>query len=258
MAYDNLSTNYDAEQGSAMISFTTQLLSGLQIPKSPIALDVGCGTGIATFELIKKTGGKGTFYGIDLSQRMVDLARKRALEFNRFNVEFCKGNAEKMDFAESSFDLIISNQVFHWITNKEAALEEMFRVLKPKGKVALVFQGGPSFENLFEAYDKVRQYHPEYALSKSPRSPTLKETKELFENVGFEEKSVYQIRKTTSIHPSFLWTNKDLTTSPWKIGVSLEKAEEVQREIRTELKRKRRDEWDKTTIYYIFGIATKK
>lgn len=258
IAYDNFSVNYDAKQGSAMISFTTQLLYGLQIPKNPIVLDVGCGTGIATFELMKKTDGKGTFYGIDLSQKMINLARKRALECNQTNVEFSKGNAEKIDYPESSFDLIVCNQVFHWIINKKAVLKEMFRVLKPNGKAALAFQGGPSFKELFEAYNKVRQRHPAYALSRSPRSPNLEETRELFKSVGFEQSSFYQIQKKVRIPASFLWSNKDLTTSPWKIGVSLEKAEEVQREIRAELQKKRRNNWDQTTLYYVFGIGTKK
>ena len=180
------------------------------------------------------------------------------MESNQTNVEFRKGNAEKLFFPKSSFNLVISNQAFHWIANKEVALNEMFRVLKPKGKVALVFQGGLSFEDLFRAYDRVRERHPEYALFETPRSPTLEETRKLFNNVGFKENKIYQIEKAIRIPPSFLWSNKDLTTSPWKIGFSLEDAKEVQKEIREELQSIKQNNWDKTVVYYIFGIGTKK
>lgn len=89
-----------------MTFFTNLLVRDLKIPENPTVLDVGCGTGISTFELIKKVHGRGKFYGIDISQKMIDVARARASDMGYENAEFIKGDGERLEFPESSFDLL--------------------------------------------------------------------------------------------------------------------------------------------------------
>ena len=60
--------------GKAMTFFTDLLIRDIQIPENPTALDLGCGTGISTFELMRRIQGRGRFYEIDISQKMIDLA----------------------------------------------------------------------------------------------------------------------------------------------------------------------------------------
>jgi ubiquinone/menaquinone biosynthesis C-methylase UbiE len=256
-AYDNFANKYDAAMGLTMILSATHLLHDLKIPGNPTVLDVGCGTGIATFELVKRFQGKGMFYGIDLSQKMIYLARARVMKFGYGNVEFNKGDAEALNFPESSFDLVINNQVFHWIQNKEEALKEMFRVLKPAGQIGLVFQGEPSFKELFEAYDRVRHRHPDYALSERPRSLTPEETRELFDKAGFQESRISAIHNVTWIDPSMFLTDMDLTISPWRIDLSKENAEKVQKEVAGELLKIKRTDPLMTTSCSIFGYGQK-
>ncbi len=256
-AYDNFAKKYELTVGSAMSSYATLLFRDLQISEEPVVLDIGCGTGIATFELIKKAHGKGRFYGIDLSEKMVDIAKSRAKESGQANVEFSKGEAEKPDFPESSFDIIVSNQVFHWVQNKKGLVEAMFRLLKPDGKGALIFQGGPSFDELFKAYDRVSQRHPEHKLFERPRSLSLEETEGLFEEAGFKINRIFAIHEITYINPSLFWTNNDLTTSPWKIGLSLEIAKQVQREVAWELLKIKPENPLRTTVYDILVYVQK-
>ena len=110
-----------------------RLFTRLQVPENPTVLDLGCGTGIATFALIRKMEGKGQFFGIDLSDKMINIARAKVERLCYHNVKFSKSDAEKMIFPKSSFDLVYSNQMFHWIMDKEKMLREVLRVLRPTG-----------------------------------------------------------------------------------------------------------------------------
>lgn len=162
-----------------------RLFNGFQVPENPTVLDLGCGTGIAILVLFNVTEGKGNFYGIDLSDRMINVARANVERLGHHNVKFSKGDAEELDFPKSTFDLVYSNQMFHWITDKEKMLREVFRVLKPNGQVALAFQGSPSFKEIFEAFDKVKQRYPKNSWFEKPKNLTLEETRELLKIAGF-------------------------------------------------------------------------
>jgi len=186
-AFDSFAEAYDDVAGKAMTFFTDLLIRDLQIPEDPTVLDVGCGTGISTFELMKRIQGRGKFYGIDISQKMIDLARSRAVDLGYSNVEFSKGDAERLDFPDSSFDLTFSNQVFLFLPNKQKALNEMFRVLKPMGQTALLFFGESSFKEIEEIYNRIRNRHTEYAMPESQKLLSLEETHDLFEKVGFKK-----------------------------------------------------------------------
>jgi SAM-dependent methyltransferase len=75
-----------------------------------------------------------------------------------------RGDAEQLDFPESSFDLAISNQAFFFFPDKQKALNEVFRVLKPMGQTALLFFGEPSLKEVKEIYNRIGNRHTEYVI----------------------------------------------------------------------------------------------
>ena len=77
-AFDEFSTSFHQVAGQPMLRFIKLLLKEINIPKNPVCLDVGCGTGISTFELAKHIQDDGTIYGIDFSQPMIDISKKKA------------------------------------------------------------------------------------------------------------------------------------------------------------------------------------
>jgi len=113
-AFDSFAESYDKVMGGPMTFLTNLLIRDIQIPENPMVLDVGCGTGISTFELMKRVRGRGKFYGVDISQKMIDLAKARALDMGYGSAEFIKGDGERLEFPESTFDLVVSNQVFQF------------------------------------------------------------------------------------------------------------------------------------------------
>ena len=99
------------------------------IPAGSTVLELGCGTGYFTKEIIK-TGAKVT--AIDISPDLLAIARK---EVGAPNVVFMEENAYRMTFPNNHFDYIIDSSVLHHLDILKA-LSEMFRVLKPGGRIA--------------------------------------------------------------------------------------------------------------------------
>ncbi len=100
-------------------------------------LDLGSGGGIDVLLSAKRVGPAGKAYGLDMTDEMLELARKNAAEANADNVEFLKGYIEELPLPDSSVDVIISNCVVNLSTNKEAVFSEMARVLKPGGRIGI-------------------------------------------------------------------------------------------------------------------------
>lgn len=96
-------------------------------------LDIGCGTGFWARLLIPMGVD---YYGIDISACSVELA-KSSLELYGLKGALQTGNAESLDFPDTSFDRVISEGVIHHTPNTQACIEEIYRVLKPGGVAAV-------------------------------------------------------------------------------------------------------------------------
>lgn len=98
-------------------------------------LDLGCGAGTDTLVAAQMVGPGGRVTGIDMTPEMLDKARASSAELTLENVELVQGEAESLPFPDASFDVIISNGVIDLIPDKEAAFSELFRVLRPGGRI---------------------------------------------------------------------------------------------------------------------------
>jgi demethylmenaquinone methyltransferase/2-methoxy-6-polyprenyl-1,4-benzoquinol methylase/phosphoethanolamine N-methyltransferase len=102
-------------------------------------LDVGCGTGSLTLALKAQVGATGSVDGIDASSEMIAAARRKTVKAG-VQAQFQEGLAEKLPFADSSFDLVVSQLALHHLPGdlKQRAFEEMARVSKPGGRCLIV------------------------------------------------------------------------------------------------------------------------
>ena len=108
-----------------------------QLHPGEVVLDLGSGGGIDVILSARRVGPTGKAYGLDMTDDMLALARKNAVEAGITNVEFIKGHIEAIPLPDASVDVIISNCVINLSADKSRVLAEAFRVLKPGGRFAV-------------------------------------------------------------------------------------------------------------------------
>ena len=100
-------------------------------------LDLGSGGGIDVLLSARRVGPTGMAFGLDMTDSMLELARRNQAEAGIENVHFLKGSIESIPLPSASVDVIISNCVINLSGDKRQVLAEAFRVLKPGGRFAV-------------------------------------------------------------------------------------------------------------------------
>lgn len=116
--------------------FREKTLEWMDFAATDRILDVGCGTGSLTLLVAERLEPPGEAIGVDAAPKMIAIARRKA-ERLRVPARFVAGVAEQLEFADASFDLVVNSMFTHHIDTelKQRAFAEMFRVLRPGGKL---------------------------------------------------------------------------------------------------------------------------
>ena len=100
-------------------------------------LDLGSGAGTDALVAAQMVGEEGSVTGIDMTPEMLAKARIAAAAMGVGNVTFAHGEAERLPFADASFDVVVSNGVIDLIPDKDAVFAELYRVLVPGGRMQI-------------------------------------------------------------------------------------------------------------------------
>ena len=126
-----------------------------QITAGEKIVDAGSGAGFDSFIAAAKTGPSGAVIGIDMTAEMLAKSRTSAAAMGLSNVEFCEGLLEDMPIEEGWADVVISNGVFNLCADKQQAFSEVFRILRPGGRLqfADIANGAPVPEGALNDID---------------------------------------------------------------------------------------------------------
>jgi arsenite methyltransferase len=135
---------YDANELAALPLDVTTSFAGVgnphaiaRIPAGAIVADIGCGAGTDLLLAARRTGPRGRAIGVDMTESMRQRAREGAVACGLENVEVRNGDATRLPIDDRSIDVVISNGVLNLVPEKERAVAEIARVLKPAGCVQI-------------------------------------------------------------------------------------------------------------------------
>ncbi len=134
--------NYDPAQLDLLPEAAVQSFAGVGNPLSlaPVStgmtvLDLGCGAGVDAMIAAHAVGPQGTVIGIDMTEEMVAKAKQMCAARGLTNVRIKHGLAHQLDVEDETVDVLISNGMINLCPDKERVLEEVYRVLKPGGRL---------------------------------------------------------------------------------------------------------------------------
>lgn len=135
---------YDPVEIDALPAAVTESFAGVGNPfalgaprPGETVLDLGCGAGVDSALAARRVGPTGRVLGVDVTVEMVEKARTNAAAVGVANVAFHHGEADRLPAADGSVDLVISNGVFNLCLDKPKVLAEVYRVLKPGGRLQM-------------------------------------------------------------------------------------------------------------------------
>ena len=112
-------------------------LSMADLKPGETVLDLGSGAGFDAFLAAKQVGENGKVVGVDMTSEMIDKAEMNAERLKISNVEFRLAEIEKLPIPDDAVDVVLSNCVINLSPDKNAVYAEMFRVLKPGGRISI-------------------------------------------------------------------------------------------------------------------------
>jgi ubiquinone/menaquinone biosynthesis C-methylase UbiE len=179
--FQRVGPHFDQRFGNRLIELTP-------IDLGESVLDIATGTGAVLFPAARRVGVNGHATGIDVSSKMIEIAKNSAISNGLNNVDFLKMDAERLEFPDQSFNAVTCGFGIFFFADMNAALHEMYRVCKPGGYIGFsVFNktpptfspGSPLLRQQLTTY-KVPIIRPPH-----PNNWTPEEIKVLLEPQGF-------------------------------------------------------------------------
>ena len=165
-SYDRISRYYDFLTGAFERKYAEKALKRLSVLEGETTLEIGFGTGRCLKRMAESVGPTGKAYGIDLSSGMMEIAKKRVERAGLGDrVRLLRGDAASLPFDDRTFDAVFMSFTLELLDTPEIpiVLEQIKRVLKPEGRLAIVSMSRESEESTFlKLYEWLHNRLPKY------------------------------------------------------------------------------------------------
>ena len=121
---------------SDVVAQRIEFLEAINLGKGERVLDVGTGPGFLAQAIAETVGTSGSVCGVDISESLLDVARSQNKDTT--NIEFAYGDASLLPYPDEDFDSVVCTQVLEYVPDVDAALSDIYRVLRKGGKIALL------------------------------------------------------------------------------------------------------------------------
>ena len=197
MSFDVAADAYDRFMGRYSVLLSPQLADLAGIVTGQRVIDVGCGPGALTTELVARVGSDSVA-AVDPSEQFVGAARER-----NPGVDVRLGSAEQLPFADDTFDAALAQLVVHFMSDPAGGVGEMARVSRPGGAVvACVWDHGGGQGPLSPLWDAARALNPDVVGETLLMGSHEGQLERLFESVGLAD--VAETALVVSVeHPTF-------------------------------------------------------
>jgi len=107
--------------------------------------------------------------GLDISDKMIEIASQRAREKGLTNLKFIIGDVTNLCFEENTFDICVNSYLIHWLNDVEKFLKEIHRILKDEGKLGIISPSQEWYEEIRRAYQKIIKKYRKHLDDSTPQ-----------------------------------------------------------------------------------------
>jgi ubiquinone/menaquinone biosynthesis C-methylase UbiE len=206
--YNAAADFYDAAPLSFWNYFGRRTTKLLSLPIAGRVLDVCCGAGGSALPAAELVGCKGKVIGVDVAQKLLDLARTNAAQRNLTNIEFELGDMLSLRFPSESFDAVVCVFGIFFVPNMEMAVRELWRCVRPGGQLAVTTWGPNFFEPANSAFWRsIKEVRPDLYKSFNPwdRINNQASLKAILKEGGVESPRIIAENRSHPIHSAEDW-----------------------------------------------------
>jgi ubiquinone/menaquinone biosynthesis C-methylase UbiE len=150
--YDAAADHFDDEPLGFWKRIGERTVARLALPAGANVLDIGCGTGASALPAAQAVGPNGLVVGVDLSARLLDRARAKTAMCRLTNVEFRLADMTALGFPDGRFDAVVSVFSIFFVPDMEGLVRELWRMVRPGGKLAVTTWGPRIFEPAYSRW----------------------------------------------------------------------------------------------------------
>lgn len=187
--WDYSSPHYEHGWQQQLWPAQKRLLAKSNIQEGSRVLDISCGTGLVTFPIADAVGPEGQVTAIDLSEGMIERAKKEAEQQDYDWIDFKQMDAESLDLPDNSFDSVVNSLGLMYYPNPEKAIAEMFRVVASGGTASALVWGQRKACGWAEIFPIVDRRVKTDVCPLFFQLGTGNQLHNIFSDVGFEELS---------------------------------------------------------------------